>query len=81
MAAERQKTPFSVTIQADNWFHLGWLDAVLGSPMRTFDDPDKPVLDEDCEAYDDGFEMADDAGFDITDIVTRMRKLNQLSVS
>lgn len=74
-------TPFAVTIQADNWFHLGWLDAVLGSERQAFDSPDDLVRDEDCEAYGDGFEMGVDTRFDLTDVIKKMREFKQLVVT
>jgi hypothetical protein len=78
--SRRVLTPFAVTIQANNWFHLGWLDAVLGSEMQAFDSPDDLVRDEDCEAYSDGFEVGVETKYDLTDVIKKMRELKQFVV-
>lgn len=73
--------PPPVTIQANNWFHAGWLDAALGQPRRKFESPDHPVRDDDIDAYVDGYDTGKKTGFDFTRTVARMAELGQLKLT
>jgi hypothetical protein len=76
----KQETPDSFLIDANNWFHAGWLAGVLGLPQRVFNDVNRPVRDVDCDAWHEGYNVAIDTRYVFTDIVTRMRELGQLTV-
>lgn len=81
MATAVNKPP-DVIIKADNWFHLGWLHAVLGLEKWHFDSMDYLVADENCEAYIDGYQMAMESGFDIiTGVVKAMTERGQLKIT
>jgi len=81
MVAAARSKPFSVTIQPDGWFNLGWIDAIVGSEKREFFDPDSPVLDTDIDAYVDGYDMAKETRFQVPGVMRGMRERNQLVVT
>lgn len=74
------KKPPSVIIGANNWFHLGWLHSVIGEEKWSFDSIDFLVTDQDCDAYEDGYRMATETGFEVTDVFKNMNELGQLTI-
>lgn len=72
--------PPPLTIRANNWFHDGWLHAVLGLGKRIWDNVDDPVRDEDIDAWVDGYDMAVETDFDIRPVFAMLVAHGQLVV-
>src|SRR5688572_20319367 len=73
-----------INIVTDNYFHLGWMDSVLGSDRR-FDDKrlviNYKLTKNDIESYNEGYQMSVECNFELTDIIRKMRKLGQILIN
>lgn len=80
MAATTVLDPPGVLLTANNWFHEGWLFAVLGLPRKEFDDPDNPVRDIDIESWEWGYKTAKEtySFAPFTETCQRMIELKQI---
>lgn len=84
MAGITRENPLSIMITPNNWFNLGWLEAVLGRPSqsgREWDDRDKPINDVDIDMYQDGYDMGLGMDFDLTQVFKRMLDLKILMIN
>lgn len=80
MRAPIKTKPDPIVIEGSNFFHAGWIAGVLGQPEREFDDINNPTANEDCDAWREGWKMATETNFSITDVVARMCFLRQLTI-
>lgn len=76
------KTPPSVTITCNNWFHEGWLYGLLGLEPPAFNNPGNPMSDLDIESFEIGYSTARETDLivHISSVINRMNQLGQLTV-
>ncbi len=61
--------PITIRVREGDTFHQGWLDRVLTLPKTS-----------DCPGYLEGWEMADESGFTLPEVIVAMRREGQLII-